>query len=309
MLAEIERFLNWLRRRNGTAHTWQDYQCDLQQFAAAVGDHPPQAITFHDVDQFVMQQAQRGMGPSTINRRLAAIQSLYAFLSDEDPALVCPVLPHRHGLPEPKRLPRPVQTEQLEKFFAVITDVRDRAMFILMLRCGLRRAEVAGLQLVDLYLQEERPRLVARGKGGKERSVYLSPQAERALRAYLAERRQVASEFVFLSYQGRGLSTTAIHYRLMRYREQAGVSLTAHRLRHTFANDLVSVDVPVTTIQKLLGHAWLDTTQTYVAANDRQVQADYFAASKKLEGWQHPPSGDPPTGHGPRRALAPGGAP
>jgi site-specific recombinase XerD len=70
-------------------------------------------------------------------------------------------------------------------------------------------------------------------------------------------------------------------------------TLTAHRLRHTFANDLVSADVPVTSIQKLLGHAWLETTQTYVAANDHQVQADYDAASRRLEGWQHlhPPAG------------------
>ena len=73
------------------------------------------------------------------------------------------------------RLPRPVQHEQLDQFFAVITSARDRAMFLLMLRCGLRIAEVAGLRLNDLYVQEERPRLVARGKGGKERSVYLSP--------------------------------------------------------------------------------------------------------------------------------------
>jgi site-specific recombinase XerD len=106
------------------------------------------------------------------------------------------------------------------------------------------------------------------------------------LRAYLNERPKAVSEFVFLSYQGHGLSTTAIHYRLMDYRAAAGIHLTAHRLRHTFANDLVSVDVPVTSIQKLLGHAWLETTQIYVAANDHQVQADYFAASQKLEGWQ-----------------------
>jgi site-specific recombinase XerD len=72
----------------------------------------------------------------------------------------------------------------------------------------------------------------------------------------------------------------------MHYRSRAGVVLSAHRLRHTFANDLVCADVPVTSIQKLLGHAWLETTQTYVAANDQQVQADYYAASLKLEGWQ-----------------------
>jgi site-specific recombinase XerD len=286
MLAEIERFINWTRRRNSAARTWRDYGYDLRQFAALVGEKPPGAVTFHDVDAFVIAQAGRGMGASTINRRLAALQALFTFLADEDPTLVCPVLPHRHYLRRPQRLPRPVQAEQLARFFAIITDPRDRAMFMLMLRCGLRLAEVAGLQLTDLYLDEDRPRLVARGKGSKERAVYLSPQAEQTLRAYLTERPAATSGCVFLSYLGAGLSTTAIHKRLMDYRARAGVTLTAHRLRHTFASDLVRVDVPVTTIQKLLGHAWLETTQTYVAADDHQVQADFFAASAKLEGWR-----------------------
>jgi site-specific recombinase XerD len=71
----------------------------------------------------------------------------------------------------------------------------------------------------------------------------------------------------------------------MTYRQLAGVQLSAHRLRHSFANDLLTADVPVTTIQKLLGHRWLETTQIYVQANDRQVQSDYYAACLKLEGW------------------------
>jgi site-specific recombinase XerD len=95
----------------------------------------------------------------------------------------------------------------------------------------------------------------------------------------------VPADFVFLSYRGDGLSTTAIHKRLMGYRQAAGVSLSAHRLRHSFANDLLSADVPVTTIQKLLGHRWLETTQIYVLANDRQVQADYYAACQRLASW------------------------
>jgi site-specific recombinase XerD len=286
MLSEIEQFVNWMRRRNPAARTWKDYSYDLQQFADAVGDRSPSEVTFREVDRFISLQASKGFAPTTINRRLAAIVSLYTFLSDEDPSLVCPVLPHRHHLREPQRLPRPVQNDVLGKFFAAIDHPRDRTMFILMLRCGLRISEVANLLLTDLYLDETHPRLVVRGKGSHERSVYLSPQAERALRSYLAERPVVASDFVFLSYLGEGLSTTAIHKRLMRYREQAEVSLTAHRLRHSFANDLVSVDVPVTTIQKLMGHRWLETTQTYVLANDHQVQADYYAACQKLEGWQ-----------------------
>lgn len=273
MLAEIEQFVNWVRRRNPEARTWRDYGYDLRQFAASVGDRAPNQITFQDIDQFIAGQLSQGFKPTTINRRLAAILSLYTFLADDEPALVCPVLPRRHHLREPQHLPRPVQEEDLRQFFTAIDDARDRAMFALMLRCGLRISEVAAL------------RLVARGKGAKERSVYLSPQAEHLLRAYLAERPKVASDFVFLSYLEDGLSTTAIHKRLMRYRAQAHIYLTAHRLRHTFANDLLSADVPVTTIQKLMGHRWLETTQIYVSANDRQVQADYFDACRKIEGW------------------------
>jgi integrase/recombinase XerC len=74
----------------------------------------------------------------------------------------------------------------------------------------------------------------------------------------------------------------------MRYRQQAEVHLTCHRLRHSFANDLLSAGAPVTSIQQLLGHRWLETTQIYVQANDQTVQADYYTACLKLEGWSFP---------------------
>lgn len=285
MLSEIERFVNWVRRRSPAARTWRDYGYDLRIFVAVVGDRPPQEITFRDVDNFISQQSERGFKPGTINRRLASVISLYAFLAPEDDQLVCPVHPRRHHLREPQCLPRPVGESELRQFFAVITDARDRAMFILMLRCGLRIAEVADLQLADLYLDEDAPRLVTRGKGSRERAVYLSPQAERALREYQNVRQAAQSDVVFLSYQLKGLSTTAIHDRLIRYRQQAGITISAHRLRHSFANDLLNADVPVTSIQKLLGHRWLETTQVYVRANDRQVCEDYYAACVKIEGW------------------------
>ncbi|MDT8306749.1 MAG: tyrosine-type recombinase/integrase [Anaerolineae bacterium] len=283
---EIRRFVGWVRRRNPQARTWRDYGYDLAQFLAVVGDPPPGAVSLYDVDAFVTAQAANGFKASTINRRLAAIMSFYAFLSDEDPELVCPVLPHRHALHERQRLPRPVPEEDIRRFFAVVESGRDRAMFLLMLRCGLRISEVAGLQLADLYLEEVYPRLLVHGKNSRERSAYLSAQAEEALRAYLAARMRTTSDYVFVSYQGEGLSTTAIHKRLMRYRTAAGVHFTAHQLRHSFANDLVMADVPVTSIQKLLGHAWLATTQSYVAANDPQVQADFYGATAELESWQ-----------------------
>jgi site-specific recombinase XerD len=288
MLAEIDQFVNWVRRRNPEARTWRDYQYDLYQFAALVGDRPPKEITFRDIDRFINHQAEKGFKATTINRRLAAVMALYTYLSDDDNELVCPVLKRRHHLREPQRLPRPVPEEDLQRFFAVIESSRDRAMFVLMLRCGLRISEVANLQQADLYLEETYPRLLVHGKGSRERSVYLSPQAEGALRAYLAERPSASCDFVFLSYQFKGLSTTAIHKRLMEYRTQAGIRITAHRLRHSFATDLLNADADVTSIQKLLGHRWLETTQVYVLANDQQVCEDYYAACQKLESWRSP---------------------
>lgn len=286
MLVEIERFVNWVRRRNPQARTWRDYGYDLRFFVRVVGDRPIGEVTFREVDRFIAVQSEQGFKPSTINRRLAAIIALYGFLAAEDEDLACPVHFRRHHLRQQQRLPRPVQEEDLKHFFAVIESKRDRAMFLLMLRCGLRIGEVAGLLLADLFLEEDYPRLVVRGKGSRERGVYLSAQAESALREHLAERPQAASEFVFLSYQLDGLSTTAIHKRLMVYREQAGVQFSAHRLRHSFANDLLNADAPITSIQKLMGHRWIESTQTYVMANDRQVCADYYAACEKLEGWR-----------------------
>lgn len=285
MLSEITRFVNWTRRRNPVARTHKDYRYDLKQYAAVLGHKELSAVTFQDIDWFIHTQQLRGLKAATINRRLGTIASLYTFLLAEDESLVCPVLPHRHMLRVPQALPRPVKRKDLVRFFAVIESVRDRAMFLLMLRCGLRIAEVADLLLADLYLDEDPPRLVARGKGSKERTAYVSPQAESALKAWLRERPWVSSDYVFLSYQLDGLSTTAIHMRIKRYRERAGVVLSAHKLRHTFANDLIEAEMPVTSIQKLLGHSWLESTQTYVQANDKQVQADFRAAWAHMEGW------------------------
>jgi site-specific recombinase XerD len=288
MLSQIEDFVNWVRRRNPAARTWRDYSYDLAQFAAEMGDRSPGEITLRDIDHFVNSQVSQGFKPATVNRRLAAILAFFTYLADEDPTLVCPVLPRRHFLREPQRLPRPVKEDDLRLFFAVIEGSRDKAMFILMLRCGLRIGEVANLLLSDLFIDEPAPRLVVRGKGSRERVVYLSSQAEHALRRYLAERPPARSDFVFLSYLLGGLSTTAIHKRLMIYRAKAEVSLTAHRLRHSFANDLLSAGAPVTSIQQLLGHRWLETTQIYVQANDQTVQADFYAACLKIEGWEFP---------------------
>ena len=285
MLAEARQFVNHVRRTNPGSHTWKDYASDLKFFSEAVGDRPLKQITFQDVDAFVVGQCERGFKPKTVNRRLTTIAALYEYFSPEDESLVCPVYYGRHHRRESKRLPRPVPIEVLRQFFAIVDDVRDRAMFSLMLRDGLRIGEVAALRLNDLLLKEETPRMIINGKGSKQRPAYLASQALRALKDYLAVRPRSKDDHVFLTYQLKGLSTHAIQMRLEHYRKLAGVNFTCHQLRHSFATDLNEVDTPITSIQTLMGHQWIETTMQYIQANDKKVQSDFLAASLKLEGW------------------------
>ena len=286
MLAEVKRFIDWVRMRSPQARTWRDYKCDLALFINAMTNREPETIRPKDLDDFVNLQVTRGYKPSTVNRRLAALTSFYAFLNTEGHQAVCPVLPKRHYLQEPQRLPRPVNESELRKFFGAIHDRRDRAMFSIMLRCGLRIGEVAELKMQDLYLGQSPAHMIIRGKGARERIVYLSPEAESDLQAWLTTRPKVRCEYVFVSYQHKKLSTTSISVRINHVRERSGVDLTAHRLRHTFADRLLSAGMPITSIQKLMGHRFVETTQNYAIANDKQVEADFYAASEKLDGWK-----------------------
>ena len=286
MFKQIDEFVKWHRRRNPSARTWRDYKYDLTQFHDFVGAKEPKAVQVQDIDGFINHQSERGMSPKTINRRLTAIGSFYVYLSDTDPTITCPVIRRRHNRKEKQRLPKPVPMDEVKKFFDAIDNPRDMAMFQLMLRCGLRISEVAKITFADLHLKEDKPRFVVHGKNKRERSAYLFGKIEAVFRRYLAERPKIDLEAVFINCRNEPLTTMGIQKRLEKYRKLAGVDITAHQLRHNFANDLVMADVPVTTIQKLLGHAWVGTTQIYIAANDPKVKADFFDAIDKLEGWQ-----------------------
>ena len=281
MLPEVDRFGKWLKRRNPHSSTPQHYESDLTLFFAWVQKAPAQ-ITPTDVDRFIEHALAQGHRTATINRRLAAIRSLYHFLAfDAEWQILNPVLPRRHMIRQGRRLPRDVEDPVLDRLFAGITGPRDRCMFLLMLRCGLRVGEVQSLSLDDLFLQPARgclPRLRVHGKGSTERIVYLSSQAQTALRAWLAVRPQVPDPALFLNRSHHRLTVTGIQCCLAAYCRQAGVWVTCHQLRHTFGRHLAEAQAPVTTIQRLLGHARLKTTELYIHLSDRDVQASYETA-------------------------------
>jgi site-specific recombinase XerD len=285
MLVEIEQFAKWLRRKSPHTTTAVHYTNDLELFFAWI-DKPPDQITLRDVDAFIEHSQQQGHSIATVNRRLAALRSFYHFREIEtDTAKPNPVIPKRHFIRQGRRLPRDAQDAEIEKLFAVITDQRDRAMFLLMLRCGLRVGEVRDLSMNDLYLQPNvgsLPRLWLHGKGGSQRVVYLSSQPLAALKAWLAIRPTVEEQAVFLNRFGERFTVTGIQFRLADYCHQADVWITCHQFRHTFGRHLTEARVPVTSIQRLLGHVRLRTTEVYIHISDRQVQADYEAAMRQI---------------------------
>lgn len=285
MLPEIERYQKWLRRKAPHTSTPKHYCNDLELFFAWL-HKPPDEVRVADVDGFIEHCHQEGLALTTINRRLAALRSFYRFLIIEsENALKNPVNPKHHFICLGQHLPRDIQDPVIEKLFAVISGPRDRAMFLLMLRCGLRVGEVRNLSLNDLYLDPafgNLPRLWLHGKGGGQRVVYLSTQPLAALRVWLDIRPVVKDNAVFLNRFGKRLTVTGIQKRLMKYCQQAEIWVTCHQLRHTFGRHMVEARAPVTTIQKLLGHACLQTTELYLHISDSQVQEDYQVAIQEV---------------------------
>jgi site-specific recombinase XerD len=281
MLPELFRFSKWLRRRSPHSTTYRHYANDVTLFLNWVGKHPRE-VTVRDIDEYIEHCQRLGRATATVNRRLASIRSFYSFLEfDSTDPPPNPVLPKRHAIRQGRRLPRDVEDTDLARLFSVIQSPRDRAVYLLMLRCGLRVGEVHHLSLDDLYLKPRPgnlPRLWLRGKNGSQRVAYLSPQALRALERWLEVRPAVADRAVFVGRLGRRLSVRTIQHHLSQYCQEAGVRVTCHQLRHTFGHHLVEAGTPVTSIRRLLGHERLRTTQLYIHMSDRQVQADYEAA-------------------------------
>ena len=176
-------------------------------------------------------------------------------------------------------MPRHLKDHDVERFLAVITDRRDRAMFMIMLRCGLRVEEVSKLTLGALELRRSRL-FVAQGKGGKDRVVYISKDAKSAIEAYLAIRPRAKGLFLVEKgpLTGTPISVRGIQKRIEYYARISGVAVSCHSLRHTFATELLNADADISTIQDLLGHTHITTTQRYCRVSNLKVQRDYYKA-------------------------------
>ncbi len=218
-----------------------------------------------------------GISASSRARKLSAIKSFYKYLTvrtkqlEENPVadLEYPKLR--------KSLPKYLTLEESSKLLQAVSgpnEKRDYAILMLFLNCGIRRSELVGLNLTDVY--EDRIRVV--GKGNKERFVYFGSACRKAIDAYLPERnKRVLSDnrALFGSRDNNRISVTAVHRLVKKALLQAGLDSTqfsAHKLRHTAATMMLSGGVDVKTVQEVLGHENLNTTQIYTHIENTELK-------------------------------------
>jgi len=276
----IDRYRRSLKRRNCSAHTLRNYLNILGRFNAWL-QVPLERATPKEADAYMEHLLRNRKKPKTINCHFSCIHAFYEYLiEDEKMTLTNPVKKH-YRLRLPRPLPKHLRDEQVATLFSEISDTRDRAMFMLMLRCGLRVEEVARLTS-DAIEYRSKQLYVFNGKGGKDRVVYLSEDALSALASYTEKRKWSKEKKVFLvqkgPLKGKPLSVRGIQKRIEHYARRAGIQASCHHLRHTMATQLLNADADLVTIQDLLGHSRITTTQCYCRVSNLKVQRDYFKA-------------------------------
>jgi site-specific recombinase XerD len=256
----------------------------LQHFLRWI-EGPIEEVTPQKISAYIDSLLAKGLAPKTINCRLDSVRGFYVYLGREEGEPLHNPVKKGYALRLSRPLPRYLKDEEVMRLLHGIRGLRDHAIFMLMLRCGLRVEEVAHLRLQDLDLSQRRI-LVCRGKGGKDRIVYISHDAYRALLGYLKSRSSSKAKEVFLVGKGicRGMpiSVRGIQKRIEYYARRTGLKISCHHLRHTMATQLLNADADLVTIQDLLGHTRIKTTQRYARVSNLKVQRDYYKAMEVI---------------------------
>ena len=279
----IVNYRRFLKRRNFSSHTVVNYLNRLRQFILWI-DIPIEMVTDKKIGEYIDILLDKRLTPVTINCHLRSIRVFYQYLRYEEGIRANQPVKRGLCLRVPRPLPRFLNDDEVNQLFAVIKNIRDMAIFKIMLRCGLRVEEVANLTCGAIDLK--RKRIMVHGKGSKDRVVYISDDAHEALDRYLKLRAFPRVKKVFLvekgTCKGNPISVRGIQKRMEYYSKKAGLEVSCHRLRHTMATQLLNADADLETIQDLLGHNWITTTQRYCKVSNLKVQRDYFKAMEKV---------------------------
>jgi integrase/recombinase XerD len=283
-------FLAYLEFERGLSrNTLEAYRTDLLQLGRFLEGRGVSALEAKNADlaDFLTELAtqERPASPATIHRKTACIRSFYRHLRregvmDEDPTATL------SGPRRSRKLPQVLSRGEIERLLAQPKGtepaaLRDRALLELMYACGLRASEAIGLELRDLDLEEGVLR--ARGKGSKERVVPVGQSAVRALGTYLERGRGPLVKGrpeprLFVNFRGGPLTRQGLYKIVRRHAMRAGLAdrMSPHTLRHTFATHLLAGGCDLRSVQEMLGHADVTTTQLYTHLSSERLKDVYF---------------------------------
>jgi tyrosine recombinase XerC len=289
----LDDYIRYLiAERNASVHTISNYRREITQFMGFARERDVRdwsGVTPALLRQWLAALHAQGYVKASVVRRVSELRSFYSWLVRSDRASVNPV--QAISAPRlPQRLPRPLNVEEVEAMLDVPDPstpqgVRDRAMLELLYAGGLRVSELLALDVSSLDLVQGQVRVF--GKGAKERLVLIGVPAERALRAYLKNSRPVLlgsrvqrTGALFLNRYGRRLSISMFTRSLSAYARVAGIErpITPHMLRHSFATHLLDGGADLRSVQELLGHESLGTTQVYTQVSQGHLRETVAAA-------------------------------
>jgi integrase/recombinase XerC len=296
---EIAEFVTFLaKERNDSPHTVKAYERDLDAFAAFCQDYYGGPWSWAGVDRlavrgFLAAEQRRGLAKRSVARALSALRTFYRFLNATRGLEVNPARAARTPKLE-KTLPTYITQAEVELLFADaearaaaggFREARDLAMLELFYSTGMRLSELAGLNDPDVDLVSDQVKL--RGKGKKERIVPVGSHATGALRKYVQQRDRLmattvraGSRPVFVNLRGKRITPRGVQLAMKRLFDglARGTELHVHALRHSFATHLLDAGADLRSVQELLGHASLGTTQVYTHTSVERLKKVYHQA-------------------------------
>lgn len=271
MQRHIDKFINYLKiEKNASAHTITNYTVDLDSFAAFLGEKDMAAVDHITLRKFLAEMRSKNYAKRTIARKLACLRSFFKFLYREGLIKTNPI----SAILTPKldkKLPVFLDVDRIAKLVQCpkddsVSGSRDRAIMETLYSCGIRVSELVGLDLDDVDFISGVVKVF--GKGSKERIVPIGEPAIAAIRKYVDKREAKKvreKDAIFLNKSGRRLTDRSVRRILDKYIRSCGIAehISPHSLRHSFATHLLDRGADLRSVQELLGHMNLSTTQIY----------------------------------------------
>lgn len=267
----VELFRVYLEsERNMSHNTVVSYVSDLDKFFEFTGK-PVTKVSSSDVLSFVVHMRDQGLAVATRGRRLSALKSFYRFMVRKERMRFNPA--EVIGSPKlDRRLPRPIDVEDIDRIVDVIDNLRDRVMIEVLYGVGIRREELSTIKVRDINFTYGFVRVI--GKGNVERSVPLHADALDQVHELIS---QQDSEWLFPGYNGTHISNRQINAIIKKWADMVGLDwVTPHKFRHSFGTHLHNNGAELRTIQELMGHANPNTTQIYTKVSSERSRKEYL---------------------------------